>query len=210
MWHKRLLTCVDGCGTFIERTASIAPRAVWSRAAARSAVAMSEANAPIDTIRKSFGVGWDTVVGAVTAAADQLAAERPTRVGSDETVMVTGRLTKRRRQFLTALVCLDTSLVVAVAQGRDRASAAELLAEHAPDATMVACDLFPRLRPPLTPSRTRSWSLTCSTWSSRRCKRWMKSADTASSRSTATGATRTTRGSSSVGSCASARNASTR
>ncbi|MTV27424.1 transposase [Nitriliruptoraceae bacterium ZYF776] len=56
--------------------------------------------------------------------------------------MTTGRLTRRRRQFLTALVCLDTSLVVAVGQGRDRASATTLLAEHAPDAEVVACDLF--------------------------------------------------------------------
>jgi transposase len=142
VWHKRLLACVEGCGTFTERTASIAPGAVWSRPAARSAVAMSEANIPIDTIRKEFGVGWTTVMRAVTAAADLVAAIRPTRVGIDETVMVTGRLTTRRRQFLTALVCLDTTLVVAVTQGRDRASAARLLADHAPDATVVACDLF--------------------------------------------------------------------
>lgn len=79
---------------------------------------------------------------AVIAAADRVAAVRPTRVGIDETVMTTGRLTTRRRQFLTALVCLDTSLVVAVAQGRDRGSAAALLADHAPDAKVVACDLF--------------------------------------------------------------------
>lgn len=146
IWHKRLLACVEGCGTFTERTASIAPGAVWSRPAARSAVAMSQANIPVDTIRKEFGVGWTTVMRAITAAADLVAATRPTRVGIDETVMVTGRLTKRRRQFLTALVCLDTTLVVAVTQGRDRASAAALLADHAPDATVVACDLFSGFR----------------------------------------------------------------
>ena len=33
-------------------------------------------------------------------------------------------------------------MVVAVAQGRDRGSAARLLADHAPDAKVVACDLF--------------------------------------------------------------------
>jgi transposase len=142
VWHKRLLTCIEGCGSFAERTASISPGAVWSRAAARAAVAASEANIPIDTIRKEFGVGWNTVMRAVVAAADLLTPRRPRRVGIDETVMVTGRLTTRRRQFLTALVCLDTTLVVAVAQGRDRASAARLLADHAPDATVVACDLF--------------------------------------------------------------------
>ena len=70
---------------------------------------------------------------AVLAAADQVAAIRPTRVGIDETVMTTGKLTARRREFLTALVCQETSLVVAVAQGRDRASAVRLLAAHAPD-----------------------------------------------------------------------------
>jgi transposase len=141
-WRKRLLTCLEGCGTFAERTPSIAPGAVWSRAAARAAVAMSEANVPVDTIRKSFGVGWNTVMRAVLAAAELVAQVRPTRVGIDETVMTTGKLTTRRREFLTALVCLDTSLVVAVVQGRDKGSATALLAEHAPDAEVVACDLF--------------------------------------------------------------------
>jgi transposase len=142
VWHKRLLACVEGCGTFAERTASIAPGAVWSRAAARAAVAMSADNMPVDQIRKEFGVGWWTVMRAVTAAADLVPAVNPTRVGIDETVMTTGRLTTRRRTFLTALVCLETSLVVAVIQGRDRASATTLLAAHAPDAQVVACDLF--------------------------------------------------------------------
>jgi hypothetical protein len=124
----------------------VAPGAVWSRAAARAAVALSEANVAIETIRRQFGVGWNTVMRAVIAAAEQLTAVSPTRVGIDETVMVTGRLTTRRRQFLTALVCLDTSLVVAVAQGRDRASAVRLLADHAPEAEVVACDLFSGFR----------------------------------------------------------------
>jgi transposase len=142
VWRKRLLACGEGCGTFVERTASIAPGAVWSRPAARAAVALSKANVAIEAIRRQFGVGWNTVMRAVIAAAEQLAAISPTRVGIDETVMVTGRLTTRRRAFLTALVCLDTSLAVAVTQGRDRASAVQLLAEHAPDARVVACDLF--------------------------------------------------------------------
>lgn len=142
VWDKRLLACVEGCGTFTERTASIAPGSVWSRAAARAAVAASQANIPIDTIRKSFGVGWNTVMRAVVAAATRLVPVSPTRVGIDETVMVTGRLTERRRVFLTALVCLDTTLVVAVTKGRDTASAARLLADHAPDARVLACDLF--------------------------------------------------------------------
>lgn len=141
-WRKRLLACVEGCGTFMERTPSIAPGAVWSRAAARAAVAMSQDNIPIDTIRKSFGAGWNTVMRAVLAAAELVAKISPTRIGIDETVMTTGRLTQRRRQFLTALVCLDTSLVVAVVPGRDKGSAAALLADHAPDAQVVACDLF--------------------------------------------------------------------
>jgi transposase len=141
-WHKRLLVCVEGCGTFVERTPAISPGAVWSRAAAREAVAMSQANIPVERIRKLFGVGWNTVMRAVLVAAAQLASIRPTRVGIDETVMTTGRLTTRRRQFITALVCLDTSLVAAVVQGRDKSSAARLLAAHAPDAEVVACDLF--------------------------------------------------------------------
>lgn len=56
--------------------------------------------------------------------------------------MTTGRLLTRRRQFLTALVCLDTGLVAGCVTGRDKGSATRLLAEHAPDAEVVACDLF--------------------------------------------------------------------
>jgi hypothetical protein len=119
-WRKRLLDRLEGCGTFVERTSSIAPGAVRSRAAARAAVAMSADNLPIEQIRRMFEVGWNTVMRAVLAAAEQVAAIRPRRLGIDETVMVAGRLTQRRRELLTALVCLDTSLVVAVTQGRDR------------------------------------------------------------------------------------------
>jgi transposase len=82
VWRKRLLTCVEGCGTFVERTASIAPGAVWSRAAARAALALSEANVAIETIRRQFGVGWNTVMRALTAAAEQLAGSRPGGSGS--------------------------------------------------------------------------------------------------------------------------------
>jgi len=141
-WRKRLLACTSGCGTFVERTPSIAPGAVWTRAAARAAVAASAENIPIDRIRREYGVSWNTVMRAVLAAAEQLAPVTASRVGIDETVMTTGRLTSRRRQFLTALVCLETSLVIAVTQGRDRASAARLLAKFAPDAQVVALDLF--------------------------------------------------------------------
>ncbi len=94
-WHKRLLACTGGCGTFVERTPSISPGTVWSRAAARSAVAMSADNIPIDRIRRTFGVAWNTVMRAVRAAADRITPLAPTRVGIDETVMTTGRLTTR-------------------------------------------------------------------------------------------------------------------
>ena len=46
VWRKRLLQCVEGCGTFVERTPAIASGAVWSRAAARAAVAMSADTSP--------------------------------------------------------------------------------------------------------------------------------------------------------------------
>jgi transposase len=67
-WCKRLLACDEGCGTFVERTPSIAPGAVWTRPAARAAVGMSAENVPINTIRKLFGVGWNTVMRAVITA----------------------------------------------------------------------------------------------------------------------------------------------
>jgi hypothetical protein len=84
VWRTRLLVCIEGCGTFVERTASIAPGAVWSRAAARAAVALSEANVAIETIRRQFGVGWNTVMRAVIAAAEQVTAVSPTRSGHHE------------------------------------------------------------------------------------------------------------------------------
>ena len=86
-WRKRLLACVEGCGTFVERAAAIAPGAVWSKAAPRAAVAASAYNIPIEQVRREFGVSWNTVMRAVIAAAEQLAQVRPSRVGIDETVM---------------------------------------------------------------------------------------------------------------------------
>jgi hypothetical protein len=208
VWHKRLLACVEGCGTFVERTASIAPGAVWSRAAARAAVALSEANVAIETIRRQFGVGWNTVMRAVLAAAEQLTAVSPRRVGIDETVMVTGRLTTRRRAFLTALVCLDTSLVVAVTEGRDRASAVRLLADHAPDAEVVACDLFSGFKS--AADTLEGAVVVADVFHLIRLALQVldEAADADSSRSTATADTRTTHCSASAGSYASARNAS--
>ena len=120
VWRKRLLACIEGCGTFVGRTASIAPGSVWSRAAARAAVAMSADNIPIEQIRKMFGVGWNTVMRAVVTAAEQVAAIRPRRVGIDETVMVTGRLTTRRRQFLTALPQADEEPAWPLRQRREQ------------------------------------------------------------------------------------------
>jgi transposase len=79
---------------------------------------------------------------AARHAADRVPACRPKRVGIDETVVTTGRLLTRRRQFLTALVCLGSGLVAGCVTGRDKASAQRLLADHAPDAEVVACDLF--------------------------------------------------------------------
>lgn len=67
---------------------------------------------------------------------------------TDETGMTTGRLTRRRRQFLAALVCLDTGLVVDVVTRRDRAAAVRLLTAHAPDVPVIACDLFSGCKSP--------------------------------------------------------------
>jgi transposase len=96
VWRKRLLECVAGCGTFVERSPSIAPGSVWSRAAARAAVAMSRENVPIDTIRKSFGLGWSTVMRAIRDAAARVPACRPRRVGIDETVAAPSSNAARR------------------------------------------------------------------------------------------------------------------
>lgn len=209
-WRKRLLACDAGCGTFVERTPSVALGAVWSKAAARMAVAMAADNIPIGTIRKAFGVGWNTVMRAVIAAAELIAVVRPTRVGIDETVMVTGRLTTRRREFLTALVCLETSLVVAVTQGRDRASAVALLSEHAPDAQVVALDLYSGFKSAADTIEGPTVVADVFHLVRLRCRRWTRSGAVVSSSSTATATTSTIRCSSCDVCCVSPRSGSTR
>jgi transposase-like protein len=76
-----LLTCWQGCGTFVELTASIAPGAVWSKAAIRSAVALSRQHVPVDSFRRTFGVDWSTVMRAVRHAAE--GAGMPVADGED-------------------------------------------------------------------------------------------------------------------------------
>lgn len=146
VWSKRLLDCTGGCGTFTERATTIAPRAVWTNAARRAAVAAVAANEPIERVRLRFGVGWNTVMRACHDAARRVPLPDGVRVGIDETVMVAGRTRRRPRGFVTAVVDLDTCLVLDVAYGRDHAVASTLLAASAPNATVITCDLFTGFR----------------------------------------------------------------
>ena len=174
VWHKRLLDCIADCGTFAERTPSIAPSAVWSRAAARMAVAMSADNVPIDTIRKTFGVSWNTVVRAVIAAADRVAPVVAGRVGIDETVMVTGWLTQRRRQcsprwcawrppwwWRSPRAGIGPRLRAA---GRPR-----------PDVEVVALDLFSGFKSAADTIDGSPWWPTYFIWSAWHYRRWTRS-----------------------------------
>ena len=77
VWRKRLLACLEACGTCVKRTPPIAHAAVWSRAAAWVAVAISQANVPIEQIRESYRAGWHTVMRAMPAAASHTAEPRP-------------------------------------------------------------------------------------------------------------------------------------
>ncbi len=146
VWSKRLLDCAGGCGTFTERASSIAPRAVWTNPARRAAVAAVAANEPIERVRLRFGVAWNTVMRACHDAARRVPLPDGVRVGIDETVMIAGRTRRRPRGFVTAVVDLDTCLVLDVAYGRDHTVAATLLAASAPNATVITCDLFTGFR----------------------------------------------------------------
>jgi transposase len=56
-WRKRLLACVEGCGTFVERATAIAPGALWFKAAARAAGA---ASTDLDTSQDEVLAFFDT------------------------------------------------------------------------------------------------------------------------------------------------------
>ena len=145
-WDKRVLVCEAGCGAFVERASAIEPRAVWTNPARRTAVAEVADNIPVDRVRRAYGVGWSTVMRAVLAEADTVPLPDASRVGIDETVMVAGRTRARARRYVTALVDLDTGLVVEIAEGRDTLVARRLLADHAGRVNVVACDLFSPFR----------------------------------------------------------------
>ncbi len=72
VWHKRVLACAGGCGTFRERSREIVPRACWTTRAGGEAVRQVAAdNRPVAAVAGSFGVAWDTVMRTVHASSSQ-------------------------------------------------------------------------------------------------------------------------------------------
>lgn len=136
VWHKRVLACVEGCGTFRERSVQLLPRSCWTVRARDEAVRQVAAdNLSVASVARSFGVSWDTVMRAVNGHAELvLAAQEGRRVvafGLDETVMNPSRSHARRR-YVTVLVDLDRHRVIDVIEGRHAGAVTGWLAVQDP------------------------------------------------------------------------------
>lgn len=122
LWAKRVLACVEGCGTFRERSHAIPPRAcLTARARAEAVRLVSGENRSIASVAATFGVSWDTVMRAVRDDADKVLADRDGQqvvaFGLDETVMNPSRSHTRRR-YVTVFVDLNRHRVIDVVEGR--------------------------------------------------------------------------------------------
>jgi transposase len=122
LWAKRVLACVEGCGTFRECSTALPPRAcLTARARAEAVRLVSGDNRSVASVVASFGVAWDTVMRAVRDDARRVLAEhdgqRVVAFGLDETVMNPSRSHTRRR-YVTVFVDLDRHRVIDVVEGR--------------------------------------------------------------------------------------------
>ena len=178
LWRKRVLVCLEGCGTFRERARAIAPRACLTvRARAEAVRLISGENRSVAAVAATFGVSWDTVMRAVRDdAAQVLEAHEGQRVvafGLDETVMNPARSHTRRR-YVTVFVDLDRHRGIDVVEGRHAAAVTGWLETQDPvrraQVATVALDPHAGYRTavtdPTSGSTTPSWSRTASTWSS--------------------------------------------
>jgi transposase len=136
LWDKRVLTCIEGCGTFRERSSAVPPRAcLTARARVEAVRLVSGENRSVASVAAMFGVSWDTVMRAVRDDAERVAAEhdgqRVVAFGLDETVMNPSRSHTRRR-YVTVFVDLDRHRVIDVVEGRHAAAVTDWLATQDP------------------------------------------------------------------------------
>lgn len=150
VWAKRVLACVEGCGTFRERSHAILPRACLTvRARAETVRLVSGENRSVASVAATFGVSWDTVMRAVRNDADEVLeahdGQRVVAFGLDETVMNPSRSHTRRR-FVTVFVDLDRHRVIDVGEGRHAAAVTGWLQHQDPawraQVATVALDLW--------------------------------------------------------------------
>jgi len=141
IWHKREWRCRDCGRSWRERHPDILPRAVLTeRARAEAARQVGELGRPVAQVAREFGVGWDTVMRAVTDTAARLFADqqlhtlqtRPcVAIGVDEKVM--NRASRgRRRRYVTVIVDLVRRRPLDIIEGRSKKVLRAWLAAQAP------------------------------------------------------------------------------
>ncbi len=141
VWHKREWRCRDCGRSWRERHDDIPPRAVLTTRARREAARqVGELGRPVAPVAREFGVGWETVMRAVTDEAkgrfaDQQLYTRQQQVclaiGVDEKVM--NRATRgRRRRYVTVIVDLARGRPLDIVEGRSKAVLRAWLAVQTP------------------------------------------------------------------------------
>jgi transposase len=141
VWHKREWRCRDCGRSWREQHPDIAARAVLTeRARAEAARQVGELGRPVAAVAREFGVGWETVMRAVTDAAARLFDEqhiytRQTRlcraIGVDEKVM--NRASRgRRRRYVTVIVDLARGRPLDIIEGRSKRVLRAWLAAQSP------------------------------------------------------------------------------
>jgi hypothetical protein len=159
--RRRLLSCSEGAGPSSSAPPSIAPGAVWSRSAARAAVAMSEAKRA--RRHDSQGLRGGLEHGhAGRAGGGRTGRDGASDAGGDRRDRDDHRPAHHPPPRVPHRAGVPGDLAGGRGvQGRDQGSATALLAEHAPDAEVVSpancspgCSRLP------TPFEARLWSPT--------------------------------------------------
>ena len=131
VWVKRIWRCHD-CGvSWRERHPELPSRSVLTaRARVEAARQVGEEGRAVAAVARDFGVGWETIMRAVTDEARARFADqdiftiqrRPClAIGVDEKVMNRGRRAlRRRRKFVTVIVDLARGVPLDIVEGRSK------------------------------------------------------------------------------------------
>jgi transposase len=140
VWHKREWRCRDCGRSWREQHPDIAARAVLTeRARAEAGWQVGELGRPVAAVAREFGVGWETVMRAVTYAAARLFDEQHiyTRqrrlcraIGVDEVMNRASR--GRRRRYVTVIVDLARGRPLDIIEGRSKRVLRAWLAAQSP------------------------------------------------------------------------------